>query len=1070
MMRPMSWAAHRLCRTHKHPQLVSMTSRMCLKQGLAPGLFTTAMVDRSVTQVSRSMATHTAPEKSISSVKVQKSDPASYASAVDKKAQAKRVEAILESNGMIPRDRVHSEVAWFYESLGIDITYFILENAETIAGHIVSLYAAKISEYAKHTGHIKIDLQKRSDDSAVFIHSSDPGVSTIDTLWERRIDSEYLNKPTLDRAFRLESYRSSGLLTENAPEQLRCHFLQKCQFAEPVPDLSSEQAQDIRAVSDKTFLTKTSDHVLDIYQNVMRQALKNDGPAIEVFKVDDSTEHHVVIGYRMGTTSNFFSAMTDLYHYYGLYSTRKYVEHFSNGITIMSIYLNPLPPTDTPSVDMSILRVLEEVSLIYALPDNPFFTANGSGKSLTVQEATYAYVGWLFAQHFCNRLGTAYEALREIIDESNSHHAAVLHDIKMRLREETFTRQSIFEVIRNFPEVTRLLYARFAYLHYSDQTPATGIEPSAHEKLMPDVPLSDQELYDVIIKSASNSHERQVLLALLAFNKSVLKTNFYTPTKVALSFRLDPSFLPESEYPVKPYGIFFVVGSDFRGFHVRFRDVSRGGIRIIRSRNKENYSINQRTLFDENYGLARTQHLKNKDIPEGGAKGTILPDMGAEPSRCFEKYVDSILDLLVQPTSSGAKQPIVDFVGKEEILFFGPDEGTADLMDWGAEHARKRGAPWWKSFTTGKTASALGGVPHDVFGMTSLSVRQYIHGIIRMLGLKEQEVTKVQTGGPDGDLGSNEILQSKDKTVAIIDGSGVIHDPHGLDREELVHLAKERKTISHFDPSKLSKDGYRVLVEDRNLKLPSGEVVPDGFNFRNGAHLRYKADLFVPCGGRPESINVTNVQQLIKGETTNYKYIVEGANLFITRQARLELEKNGVILYPDASANKGGVTSSSLEVLVGLSLTDEEYIQNMLFVDGKPTPFYMNYVRDIQSIIARNARGEFEAIWRENEETGKPRSFVSTDLSRSLNLLSLEIEKTNLFEQDTLRNTILKLVFPQSLVAKVGLDELVRRVPESYLKSAFAAQVAAGFIYAKGPRASHVDFYDHISALLQGSS
>jgi NAD-specific glutamate dehydrogenase len=38
-----------------------------------------------------------------------------------------------------------------------------------------------------------------------------------------------------------------------------------------------------------------------------------------------------------------------------------------------------------------------------------------------------------------------------------------------------------------------------------------------------------------------------------------------------------------------------------------------------------NYSINQRMLFDENYGLASTQSLKNKDIPEGGAKGTILP-------------------------------------------------------------------------------------------------------------------------------------------------------------------------------------------------------------------------------------------------------------------------------------------------------------------------------------------------------------------------------------------------------------------------------------------------------------
>lgn len=28
----------------------------------------------------------------------------------------------------------------------------------------------------------------------------------------------------------------------------------------------------------------------------------------------------------------------------------------------------------------------------------------------------------------------------------------------------------------------------------------------------------------------------------------------------------------------------------------------------------------------ENYALASTQALKNKDIPEGGAKGTILPE------------------------------------------------------------------------------------------------------------------------------------------------------------------------------------------------------------------------------------------------------------------------------------------------------------------------------------------------------------------------------------------------------------------------------------------------------------
>jgi glutamate dehydrogenase len=37
----------------------------------------------------------------------------------------------------------------------------------------------------------------------------------------------------------------------------------------------------------------------------------------------------------------------------------------------------------------------------------------------------------------------------------------------------------------------------------------------------------------------------------------------------------------------------------------------------------------------------------------------------------------------------------------------------------------------------------------------------------------------------------------------------------------------------------------------------------------------------------------------------------------------------GVVLFKDASANKGGVTSSSLEVLVGLGLSDTEYLELM---------------------------------------------------------------------------------------------------------------------------------------------
>jgi glutamate dehydrogenase len=63
-------------------------------------------------------------------------------------------------------------------------------------------------------------------------------------------------------------------------------------------------------------------------------------------------------------------------------------------------------------------------------------------------------------------------------------------------------------------------------------------------------------------------------------------------------------------------------------------------------------------------------------------------------------------------------------------------------------------------------------------------------------------------------------LLSSDKTVAIIDGSGVLADPHGLNREELVRLAKLRVPVGNFDTAKLSKEGYLVRVEDQDVKLP----------------------------------------------------------------------------------------------------------------------------------------------------------------------------------------------------------------------------------------------------------
>lgn len=57
--------------------------------------------------------------------------------------------------------------------------------------------------------------------------------------------------------------------------------------------------------------------------------------------------------------------------------------------------------------------------------------------------------------------------------------------------------------------------------------------------------------------------------------------------------------------------------------------------------------------------------------------------------------------------------------------------------------------------------------------------------------------------------------------------------------------------------------------------------------------------------------------------------------------ARATLEKAGVVLFRDASANKGGVTSSSLEVLAALAMNEEEHAEHMQVVDEDNIPdFY----------------------------------------------------------------------------------------------------------------------------------
>lgn len=981
--------------------------------------------------------------------------------------QMKEVRKLIVGAGWIPESLVDEQIEWFYEQLGIDDVYFRIETPDVIASQITSLYAAKVAAYSREDKREEIRLDMEADDHAIYIDTSEPGQSNIGgPRYESRLEGKYMDHAGKTK-YRVETFRSPAVIgaSPNSKATLRCYFVYQCQFSQSVEETSPKET-NLEKISDAGFWQKATANTKQIYQEIIELAVNRTGPVIEVFDIDDSVEKRLVVAFRTRTARGIFAALSDLYHYYGVTSSRKYVEQFSNGITVMSIYLRPASTTEGyfPPMEESIHQITKEISLLYCLPQNKFHNLFATGE-LSLQEAVYAHSAWVFVQHFLNRLGPEYASLSEVLDHNNSAQAALLSKLKRRLRTETFTPDYILEIIQSYPELVRSLYASFASIHLS-------VGPDFDRAYLAPTPkvavLSDEKLKDKISKTVANEHDEMVMTAFRVFNNAILKTNYFTPTKVALSFRLDPSFLPDTEYPRRLYGMFLVIGAESRGFHLRFREISRGGIRIVKSRSKEAYGINVRNLFDENYGLASTQQRKNKDIPEGGSKGVILldPKQQDKAQEAFEKYIDSILDLLLPAETPGIKNPLVDLYGKEEILFMGPDENTANLVDWATEHARARGAPWWKSFFTGKSPK-LGGIPHDKYGMTTLSVREYVKGIYRKLNLDPSQVRKMQTGGPDGDLGSNEILLGNEKWTAIVDGSGVLADPNGLDKEELLRLAKKRAMINEYDASKISKDGYRVLCEDNNMTLPNGEVITNGTSFRNTYHLRDNGmtDAFVPCGGRPESIDLISVNRLIKNGKTTIPYIVEGANLFITQDAKLRLESAGCILYKDASANKGGVTSSSLEVLASLSFDDAGFVANMC-VDaktGEPPQFYKDYVRQVQAKICDNASLEFEAIWREHEKTGEPRSILSDKLSVAITDLDEKLQQSDLWSNEKIRYGILEDALPKLLLDKIGLPTIVERVPESYLRSIFGSYLASRFVYEFGAEPSQFAFFDFMS-------
>lgn len=326
----------------------------------------------------------------------------------------------------------------------------------------------------------------------------------------------------------------------------------------------------------------------------------------------------------------------------------------------------------------------------------------------------------------------------------------------------------------------------------------------------------------------------------------------------------------------------------------------------------------------------------------------------------------------------------------------GPDEQVIpDDINWVISRAGKRGYGVPAAFMSSKPRA---GINHKVYGVTSEGVNVYLDvALRRVLNIdpKQDSFTVKMTGGPDGDVAGNELkilvreYGKNVKVVGIADHSGCAEDPDGLNHDELMRLVKESKSISNFDASKLGPKG---VLNDVSTE--------QGVKMRNSMHNRLEADAFLPCGGRPNTIDIHNYKNFIKPDgKPSAPLIVEGANLFVTAEARQALfDKAGVLIVKDSSANKGGVITSSYEICAAMLLSEDEFVENKEQI-----------VEEVLAKLRGMAELEAELLFREYELYGGNLPGISQIISNAINVTTdaLTIALNELSDED--RESLLPL-------------------------------------------------------------
>jgi glutamate dehydrogenase (NAD(P)+) len=273
------------------------------------------------------------------------------------------------------------------------------------------------------------------------------------------------------------------------------------------------------------------------------------------------------------------------------------------------------------------------------------------------------------------------------------------------------------------------------------------------------------------------------------------------------------------------------------------------------------------------------------NIPFGGAKGGVVCDPTtmsmAELEKVTRRYTSSIIETL----GPDSDVPAPDVNTNERVM--------AWIMDTYSMHKRHTVT----AVVTGKPVEMGGSLGRrEATGRGCMIVTREALTSLGM-SLKGARVA-VQGFGNVGSVAADLMSKEGAIIVAVSDKSTALHNPKGLDVQDMLQWAKEHRQLA----------GY-----------PKAETIP------HNELLTVDCDVLVPAA--TENVITSKNARQIKA-----KVICEGANGPTSANADKILEEKGIFVIPDILANAGGVTVSYFEWVQdrGGYFWDEETVNRRL--------------------------------------------------------------------------------------------------------------------------------------------